>query len=40
MLELNQQKLNDHIAMDDWERRLLPLFLFKGTRPYRIRAKG
>lgn len=36
--KLNQDKLNEHIAMEEWERRLLPLFLFRGTKPYRIRA--
>lgn len=33
-----QRKLNEHIAMEQWDKRLLPLFLFKGTKPYRIRA--
>jgi hypothetical protein len=33
-----QRKLNEHIAMEQWEKRLTPLFLFKGTDPYRIRA--
>lgn len=31
-------KLKDHIAMPDWERRLIPLFTFKGTKPYAARS--
>lgn len=37
-MELNTDKLHEHVALPDWEKRLLPLFLFKGTQPYRIRA--
>lgn len=35
---MNLDKLKEHVALPDWERQLLPLFLFKGTKPYAIRA--
>lgn len=34
---INQKKLEEHIALEDWEKRLVPLFLFKGTNAYRVR---
>lgn len=36
-MNIDTTKLTEHIAMPDWERRLTPLFLFKGSRPNRIR---
>lgn len=35
---MNLEKLKEHIGLPDWERRLVPLFLFKGSKPYFIRA--
>lgn len=35
---IDVQKLKEQIVLPDWEKRLLPLFLFKGTKPYRIKA--
>lgn len=38
MKPIDSSKLQEHIALPDWEKSLLPLFLFRGSQPYRLRA--